>query len=98
MDFKANGTRSAAVTTEQLICDHACIVYGIFPELTTTGTITLRDGKVADASGTIKHIAAIGLTQAGKMFGAQGVIFPTGLTIQTSVNTDLTLIVWEPYP
>ena len=99
MDFKANGTRTSAVITEQLIRTGPCIVYGIYPELTTTGTITIRDGAAADGSGTVMHVCAIGLTQAGKSFGsAQGVFFSKGLTIQQSVGTDQMLVVWEPYP
>lgn len=86
-----NGTRSAASTSEQVICATRCVLYGIYPELTTTGTITIRNGE----AGTTKHVAAIGLTQAGKTFG--GVVFDKGLTVQQSVDTDRHLIVWEPY-
>lgn len=96
MQAKKNGTRTAAVTTEQLIFAGKCVLYGIYPELTTTGTITIRDGAVADASGVIDHVAAIGLTQTGKAF--EGILMEKGLTIQQSVGTDQMMVVWEPYP
>lgn len=95
MDTKKNGTRLAAVTTEQLIYSGRCLLYAILPELTTTGTITVRDGAAADASGSVDHVAAIGLTQLGKDF--KGYLLEKGLTVQLSVATDLSLIVWEPY-
>lgn len=94
------GTRTGAVITEQLIHSGACILYGITPELVTTGTITIRDGAAADGSGTIMHVCAIGLPQAGKQFsgGAAGIRFNKGLTVQLSVATDLSMIVWEAAP
>lgn len=89
-------TRLTAVTTEVLIHAGPCVLYGILPELTTTGTITVRDGALADGSGTTMSVSAIGLTQAGKYFG--GVRFNKGLTVQLSVATDLSTIVWEAAP
>lgn len=95
----ANMTRTAASTGEQLIYAGRCVVYGIYPELTTTGTLTFRDGAAADASGTIFHVCAIGLLQAGKMFGdAYAPRIQKGLTIQQSVSTDQCLVVWAPLP
>lgn len=93
---KVTTTRTANSTAEQLIKAGPCILYGIYPELTTTGTITIRDGGVADASGTIDHVAAIGLTQAGKSFGTFGVYMEKGITVQQSVGTDQMAVVWEP--
>lgn len=84
------GSRTAGNTTDNVIHVGRCVLYGVYPELTTTGTITFRDG--AAAGGTIKHIAAIGLPQAGKQF--DGVLFEKGLTVQLSVATDLSLLVW----
>lgn len=89
LPFKTTG-----VTTEQVISTRPCWIYGITPELTTTGTITLRNQATA-AGGASMHVCAIGLTQAGKAFGAWGLYFDTGLTIQLSVNTDITLVQYE---
>jgi hypothetical protein len=88
------GFRSAGVITEQLISSKPCWLFGVKPELTTTGTITLRDGAAADATGAIKHVCALGLTQQGKDFPV-GVFFQNGLTVQLSVATDLSMIVYE---
>lgn len=87
------GTRTTADTAENVIHTGPCVLYGVYPELTTTGTITIRDSATAAGTGT-KHVCAIGLLQAGKNFGG-GVRFAKGLTVQLSVNTDLSLIVWE---
>lgn len=83
---------TAGATAEQLIHDGPCLVHGIYPQLTTTGTVTLRNTATA-AGGTVKSLSAIGLTQAGKTFG--GVRYDTGLTVQLSQATDLCTIVWE---
>jgi hypothetical protein len=84
-----NITRTAAVTTEQVISDKRCRLLLVIPEVVTTGTLTLRNGE----AGEIKHIAAIGVPQTGKVFGnAQ---FEDGLTIEQSVGTDRCAIVWE---
>lgn len=84
--------RTPGDTVENIVHAGRCLVYNISPELTTTGTITLRDSATA-AAGTAKHVCAIGLTQAGKDLG--GVLFASGLTVQLSVATDLTAISWE---
>ncbi len=89
------GLRTANATTEQLVISGPCVLYGIFPELTTTGTLTIRDGAAADGSGTTKIVCAIGLTQVGKSFGPKGVRFDKGLTIQQSVGTDQCLVQYE---
>jgi hypothetical protein len=88
--------RTAANTTENVICSSRCRVFGVYPELTTTGTITLRNTATA-VGATAKHICAIGLLQAGKTFGPHGAVFESGLTVQLSVGTDLSLIVFEPF-
>lgn len=85
------GTRTVGDTVDNVIHSGRCVLYGVYPELTTTGTITFRNG--AAAGGTIKHVAAIGLTQVGKQF--DGVLFDKGLTVQLSVASDLSMIVWE---
>ena len=91
----ANISRTAADTNEHVIASGKAILYGIYPELTTTGTITVRDASATGGS-NIKHVCAIALLQAGKTFGPKGVLFPSGITVQLSVNTDLSAIVWEP--
>jgi hypothetical protein len=93
---RANGSRTAGNTTENVIFAGPCVLFGVFPELTTTGTITIRDSATA-AAVTPLHICAIGLPQAGKTFGDQrGVFLANGLTVQLSVGTDLSLIKWAP--
>jgi hypothetical protein len=89
----ANLYRHTGTATETVISTVPCIVYGITPEATTTGTITLRNSKTAAAT-TAVHIAAIGLTQQGKDFGAAGVFFSDGLTVQNSVAGDASAIIW----
>jgi len=86
--------RTAGATTEQLVFAGPCMVFGIRPELTTTGTITLRDASATGGS-NVKHVCAIGLLQAGK--DMDGVVFKSGLTVQLSVATDLSMISWLPY-
>lgn len=90
------GVRTAGDTAEHVISAKPCVVYGVYPELTTTGTITFRNAAATGGSAVL-HVAAIGLTQAGKSFGP-GVVFDTGLTVQLSVATDLSLIVFETMP
>ena len=85
--------RTPASTAEQLVHSGRCLVYFIIPEVITTGTITLRNGSATGGS-AVKHVAAAGLGQTGKIMG--GVIFDQGLTVQLSAATDLTGIVWEP--
>lgn len=88
--------RTAGNTNEQVVASTACWLYVITPDLTTTGTITLRDQATAAGGSTNTFkVCAIGLTQAGIAFGDQGVLCSAGLTIQLSVNTDLTLVVYE---
>ena len=95
----AESSRTAGDTNEHVICDGPCVVYGVYPELTTTGTITLRDAAATGGgAGAVKHVCAIGLTQAGKTFGMKGAFFASGLTAQLSVATDLSLIVWQKVP
>lgn len=89
------GFRTANAATEQLVTTGRVRLIGILPELTTTGTITIRDGSVADASGTIIHVCAIGLLQSGKPF--YGLIFNKGITVTQSVGTDQMLVVFEKF-
>lgn len=89
------GYRTVGNTAEQVVCTQRCLVFGIVPELTTTGTITLRDD-AATGGANVKHIAAIGLLQSGKSFGGHGVLFERGCTIQLSVASDLTIIMFFP--
>lgn len=82
-------------TAEHIISARAGWLYGVWPNLTTTGTITFRNAATA-AGGTAFIVCAIGLTQAGKNFGPLGVFFDTGITVQLSVASDLSMIVYEP--
>ena len=84
--------RTAADTNEHVICAGPCKLYAILPELLTTGTITVRDSLTA-AGGTATRVGAIGLSQAGLDF--QGATFLKGLTVQLSVSTDLSSIIFE---
>lgn len=94
----ANGTRTTGDTAEHMIFTGRGVLYGIYPELTTTGTITVRDTATVAGAGTV-HVCAIGLTQAGKSFGDQrGIQFQSGCSVQLSVATDLSWIKWQPLP
>ena len=89
-------SRTDGDTNEHVICAKQCRLMAIRPELTTTGTITVRDyAATGGGAGAIVHVCAIGLPQAGKAFGPKGVLMKKGLTIQLSVATDLSAIVWE---
>lgn len=88
-------TRHTGTTNETVICSRACVLRAILPNTTTTGTVTLRDSATA-AGSTEAHIAAIGLTQTGTQFGADGVLMASGLTAQLSVSGDVVGIVWDP--
>lgn len=90
-----NKTRSAASTSDQVIVARRCKLYGIYPELTTTGTITIADHATVTGTNDV-HVCAIGLTQAGKTFGPDGIVMEAGIIIKQSVGTDRHLIVWEP--
>lgn len=90
----ANLSRTAGDTSEHVICAVPCVLYGIYPELTTTGTITVRDAAATGGSNVV-HVCAIALLQAGKKFGPKGVRMAAGLTVQLSAATDLSAIVWE---
>lgn len=85
--------RTPGDTNENVVCDGPCLLHGIRPELTTTGTITLRNAKAAGGGSTPVHVAAIGLTQAGKDF--DGAVLTNGLTVTLSVGSDITGIVFE---
>lgn len=87
--------RTPAVLTEQVIHAGPCILYGIAPDVVTTGTITIRDSATAAAAAPMS-ISAIGLPQVGKQFGQyKGVLMLNGITVQLSVATDLAVIQWE---
>lgn len=90
----ANKTLLAGTTDDQVIFAGPCVLYGIYPSLTTTGTIEIHDD--ADSSDNLVMTCAIGLTQAGKTFGPKGIYMEFGIVIDCSVNTDLGLVVWEP--
>lgn len=93
---RLNGTRTPGDTGDNLVFAGPCVLFGIYPELTTTGTITIREG----TGGPVRHVCAIGLTQQGKEFatGNRGIFFGGGLSVQLSVATDLSMIAWAPAP
>lgn len=97
VDF-ANYTRTAAVTTEQLIYAGRCVLFGFFCEVVSTGAITIRNTLLTDGTGPVVHIAASGLPiNAAKNFGDQrGILLTEGLTIQTAAATDRCLVKWAP--
>ena len=86
--------RTANATSEQVVFAGRCRLHAVRPELTTTGTLTIRDSATA-AGSAVKSLSAIGLTQAGKDF--DGAVFVNGITIQQSVGTDLCAVVYEPF-
>jgi hypothetical protein len=86
--------RTANSTAEQVVVAGRVRLHAVRPELTTTGTLTLRDSATA-AAGTPVHVAAIGVTQAGKDF--HGAVFNNGITLQQSVGTDQCLVVFERF-
>jgi hypothetical protein len=93
---RSNGSRTVGDTNENVIYAGPCYLFGIFPELITIGTVTIRDNATA-VGGTPKHVCAIGMPQAGKSFGDfRGVFFANGITVQLSVGTDLCMITWRP--
>lgn len=92
----ANQTRLSGTTNDQVIFAGPCVLYGVYPELTTTGTIEIHDH--ATSSDNLIHNCAIGLLQAGKTFGPKGIFMQNGIVIDLSAATDLATIVWEPAP
>lgn len=94
MSIERVGFRTAAVTTEQVVIAHRVRLLAVIPELTTTGTLTLRDSATATATAAVS-LTAIGLTQIGKEF--YGMVFTNGLTIQQSVGTDQCTVVYEAF-
>lgn len=90
--------RTPGDTAEHVICAGPCWLYGLTPDLTTTGTITLRNAKTTGVGASaVLQLEAIGLTRPGVSFGGgQGTFFDTGLTVQLSVASDLALISYEP--
>ena len=90
-----NITRVSNTTTETVIANDRARLIAIIPEGTTLGTITIRDAATIGGS-NVKHICAIGLTQAGKSFSQRGVRFGSGITVQMSDNTDDIAVIWAP--
>lgn len=83
-------------TAEQAVLAGRGVLFGIVPEATTTGTVTLRDNTAL--GGAAFHTCAVGLTQQGKFFSENGVRFNNGLTVQLSVGTDAVTVIWAPTP
>lgn len=90
----ANKTRLAGTTDDQVIYAGRCVLYGIYPELVTTGVVEIHDH--ATTSDALIHTIAIGCLTAGKTFGPKGVIMNAGIVIDLTAATDLCLVVWEP--
>ena len=91
-----NQTRVTGAT-EVLVFAGRCALIGIFPEATTTGTVTVRDAAAIGSGATPEHTAAIGLTQSGKLFSDFGVRQNAGITVTLSVGGDAVTVVWAPY-
>lgn len=51
-----NITRTAATTAEQVISAKGCAVYGVHPELTTTGVVDMRDDEQASMVGQVANM------------------------------------------
>lgn len=85
---------TAGDTSEHLVTDKRCRLLSVRPNLTTTGTVTLRQGPVTGGS-SVFSLNAIGLLQAGKSY--DGMVLPNGFTVQLSVATDLCTIVYEVF-
>lgn len=85
---------TAGDTAEHVVTNKRCRLHSLRPNLTTTGTITLREGPTTGGS-SVFSISAIGLLQAGKSF--DGVVLPNGFTVQLSAATDLSCIVYETF-
>lgn len=81
-------------TSEHVVTDKRCRLWGLRPNLTTTGTITLREGPVTGGT-AVFSLSAIGLLQAGKSF--DGVVLPSGFTVQLSAATDISTIIYEVF-
>lgn len=86
--------RTPGDTNEHVVVTGRVRLIAVRPELTTTGTITLRDAAATGGSNVI-HVCAIGLTQAGKDFN--GATFLNGISVQLSVGTDLSAIIYEKF-
>lgn len=84
---------TAADTNEHVVCDKRCRLYGLRPNVTTSGTITLREGRTTGGS-AVFSISAIGLLQAGKSFDG---LVVDGFTVQLSNAADLSTIIYEPF-
>lgn len=96
MTRRAATYRTIADTNENIVSAFAGWLIAIYPDLTTTGTITLRNQKTASGGTPVfTSVCAIGLTQAGKNFGPSGIFCSAGLTIQLSAGTDLCFVLFE---
>ena len=93
----ASYSRVTGDTAEHLLCSTRCSLLGIYPDNTTTGSVTVRDGRAADASGTTVSVSATGLTQLGKTFGTYGIQL-SGLTVQLGAGADAVIVAWMPLP
>lgn len=86
--------RTAGDTSEHVVCAKRCRLLAVIPDLTTTGTVTLRNAATTGGSNVVS-VSAIGLLQQGKHF--DGATLDSGLTVQLSVGTDLCTIVYEAF-
>lgn len=95
MNTKVPYFRTPASVAEQLVHTGPCLLHRVIPDILTTGTITLRDGRAADGTGVVVSLQSAGIPK-GVWLDFGGAWFPNGLTIQLSVATDLCAVVWEP--
>ena len=91
-----NQTRVTGAT-EVLVASGRCALIGIFPENTTTGTVTIRDDSHIAGGTTPVRTSAIGLTQQGTYFCDFGFRMNSGITIALSAGSDAVTVVWAPY-
>jgi hypothetical protein len=92
----ANYSTLVSNVTEVLIAPSNARLIKIIPQspATLTSTITIREGAVADASGTLRFTAPVGVTTNAPLeFGADGIAFNGGLTVKLSANESV-LVIW----
>ena len=92
----ASYTRLTGPLAETLVTSKRCALLAILPDAATAGIVTTRDGQAADGTGVVTSASAVGLPQAGKVFGPFG-IQQGGLTV-TVPGADVITVVWMPLP
>ena len=93
---EANTSTLVSNTTEVLIAPSNARLIKIIPQspATLTSTITIREGSVANGTGTLRYTAPAGVTTNAPLeFGADGILFDGGLTVKLSANESV-LVIW----